>query len=176
MKKANLTFIDLEMTGTDPGKHEIIEMACVVVSQPDLSMIDTWEKKVKPQRIDLAEPDALRINNYSSNLWADAVSLDEAMKEFREVVKGSTICGWNVYFDWLFLVKAFDITGGWPEVHYHTLDVLPIAYAKLFDRTGIERFSLGEIAAYLGVDRGKAHTALPDAIATFEVYKKLMQL
>jgi oligoribonuclease (3'-5' exoribonuclease) len=38
MKKHNLAFVDVETTGTDPFKHEIIEIAGIIarqVPQPD---------------------------------------------------------------------------------------------------------------------------------------------
>ncbi|KKS11066.1 MAG: hypothetical protein UU67_C0085G0001, partial [Candidatus Daviesbacteria bacterium GW2011_GWB1_41_5] len=38
-----------------------------------------------------------------------------------------------------------------------------------------ERFNLGALAKYFGVENEKAHSALADIRATFEIYKKLLK-
>ena len=49
MKERNLAFIDVETTGTDFEKHEIIELALIVVKQieregkgPKIELVGEW--------------------------------------------------------------------------------------------------------------------------------------
>lgn len=72
MKERNLAFIDVETTGTNPDRHEIIELALVVVKQieregqgPKIEIVGEYEWKIKPERIEEAEEEALRINGYN---------------------------------------------------------------------------------------------------------------
>ena len=48
VKSAPISFIDLEMTGLEGSKHEIVEIGLVKVSQPELEIIEKWEAKVRP--------------------------------------------------------------------------------------------------------------------------------
>lgn len=42
----SIVVVDVETTGTDPEKHEIIEAAAVAVSKDDASILKTWESKI----------------------------------------------------------------------------------------------------------------------------------
>ena len=55
MKKHNLAFIDIETTGLNLIEHEIIEIGCVVTA-PNLKVIEEFKLKIKPERIEDAEP------------------------------------------------------------------------------------------------------------------------
>ena len=47
MRKENLAFIDIETTGLNMLKHEIIEVGCVLAT-PELEVIEEFELKIKP--------------------------------------------------------------------------------------------------------------------------------
>ena len=53
-----LVFVDVETTGLDETRHEIIEIAVIRGSQ-------TYHRKVQPQHIETASPRALEINGFS---------------------------------------------------------------------------------------------------------------
>ena len=84
--------------------------------------------------------------------------------------------GHNVAFDVGFLESAFNQTNITNTLHYHRLDTISIAWAKLHNDPSLERFSLREMCVRFGIKNENAHTALPDARATFELYKKLMEI
>ncbi|PCI20666.1 hypothetical protein COB64_01720 [Candidatus Wolfebacteria bacterium] len=183
MKRHNLAFLDIETTGLDPEKHEIIEIGVVVVRQalnpdgsPSLEVIDELEYKVKPERIQDADPRALRVNGYNPSDWVFAYTLEEAMKALSEKTKDAIFVAHNVTFDYSFIERAFRTTGVENKMHYHKMDTISIAFALLHKKDDIERFSLQKLTQYFGVENKKSHTALSDARATYEVYKKLMSL
>ncbi len=175
MRKHNLAFIDMEMTGLNVIKHEIIEIGCVVT---DLSfkVIEEFELKIKPERIELADPVALKINHYNKNDWEEAYETKEALEVFTKKVKGCIMVGQNVAFDSGFLeynLAKYKLTN---TMHYHRLDTISIAWAKLNRKTDIDHYSLRELCKYFGITNINPHSALSDARATFELYKKLMDL
>ena len=183
MRKHNLAFIDIETTGLNPDKHEIIEFGCVIVKQNkkeggiiSLDVIEEFEFKIKPKRIEDAEPAALRINKYDEAAWALAYDLEEVMPIIAQKTAGAIMVAHNVAFDFAFLDKAFRTTGVENKMHYHKLDTISIAFAKLYKKAEIGRFSLESLSSYFGIENKKAHTALPDARVMFELYKKLMEL
>ena len=61
-------------------------------------------------------------------------------------------------------------------MHYHKLDTISIAWAKFHNDKDFEHFSLREMCERFGIKNEHAHTALSDARATFELYKKLMRI
>ena len=78
MKTHNLAFIDIETTGLNFLKHEIIEIGCVVTT-PNLEIIEEFELKIKPENIENADPVALKVNHYNSSDWEGAMSLEKAI-------------------------------------------------------------------------------------------------
>lgn len=182
IKKQNLAFVDVETSGLDADRHEIIEIGCVLVSQdwsgdkPQFELIEEFELKIKMEHPENAEAQALRINGYDESAWLFAYNLPEAMKIFTEKTKDAIMVAHNVAFDFLFIEKAFRKTGIENKMHYHKLDTISIAFAKLHNVHDVDKFALHYLCAYFGVENKRAHSALPDARATFEVYKKLMDL
>ena len=183
ISKQKLAFVDTETTGLSPEKHEIIQIGCVVVEQ-NLGMdgkqvytiIDEFELKLKPEHIETAEKTALRINGYDEADWALAYTQKEGMQLFSNKTKDAIMVGHNLPFDYGFIAKAFAVTGVENKMHYHKLDTISIAFAKSKKRDDIDRFSLYSLAKIFGIENKNAHTALSDARATFELFKKLMEL
>jgi DNA polymerase III epsilon subunit family exonuclease len=175
MRKENLAFIDIEATGLDVNKHEIIEIGCVLTT-PNLEVIEEFELKVKPERIEDADPVSLKVNGYEESRWIFAQTLPDAMKVLAPKIEGAIMVGHNMPFDLSFLDAAFSKIGLKNPLHYHRLDTISIAWAKLHREADLEHFSLRELCVRFGIKNENAHTALSDARATYELYKKLMEL
>ena len=170
-KTAPLSFIDLEMTGLEAAKHEILEIGLLKVSQPDLEIIESWEVKVRPENLASADEEALKVNGFSEEKWKDAISLKEAMEVLAPKASGTILAGWNIATDYAFLDAAVTKTGVKLDFHKHVFDAHSYAAAKL----GLEWGSSGlsTTTKNLGIEILGHHSALPDAIACFEVYKKV---
>ena len=182
MKVRNLAFVDVETTGTDFEKHEIIELALIVVKQieregkgPKIELVGEWEWKIKPERIEDAEEEALRINGYNEVDWMFAVDLKNAMEDFNKKAASCTFVSHNLIFDYNFIAKAYQKTGVENNMHYGKLDTISIAFARLYDAPQADKFSLKFLCELLKIENSKAHTALADTRALVEVYKKLMR-
>ena len=175
MRKHSFAFIDLETTGLNVRQHEIIEIGCVLTT-PDLKVVEEFSLKIKPKNIANADPTALKINHYNEKNWEKAVDLEDAIKIFAEKVKNHIMIGHNVAFDSGFLEQAFSQTGVSNTMHYHKLDTVSVAWAKMHKDPDLEHFSLRELCLRFGIKNEQAHTALSDARATYELYKKLMEL
>ena len=181
MNREDLIFVDIETTGFDPDKHEIIELAYILVRQKgdkgqEFEVIEEKEFKVKPEHIETAEPQALKVNGYDEGQWLFANSLTEVMKVFAEKSKGAAFVAHNVTFDYSFIERAFTKTGIKNEMFYAKLDTISMAYAKLHTSPHINRFALGKLCEFFGIENDRAHNALADTRALFEVYKKLMNI
>ncbi len=175
MRKHNFAFIDIETTGLNLLLNEIIEIGCVLTTE-SLEIIEEFELKIKPEHIENADPAALKVNHYDANEWKSAYPLLKAMKIFSKKVKDCIMVGHNVAFDAGFLEYAFNKTNLTNTMHYHRLDTVSIAWAKMHNDPKLEHFSLRGLCVLFGIKNERAHTALSDARATYELYKKLMEL
>ena len=170
-KIAPLSFIDLEMSGLEGSKHEIVEVGLVKVSQPELEIIETWEAKVRPEHLENADPTALKISGYNEKGWRDAISLKEMMSALASKIEGTILIGSNISCDYAFLDAAVTKTGIALNFYRRVLDVNSFAYGKGYD---IGALGVSSLSKKLGIESVGRHTALPDAMATYQIYKKLV--
>ncbi len=182
MKKHNLAFVDVETTGLDPLRHELIELAVVLARQiptsgrgPTVEVLEEHEWKIKPEHIDLADPESLQINGYMAGKWIFAADLPKVMEAFGKITKSASLVAHNVSFDQGFIDQAFKKSGVKNEMHYHKIDTLSLAFGKLYHDPRAEKFSLRSLCEHFGIPNPNAHTALSDARAAFELYKKLVE-
>lgn len=178
MLQQSLAFIDVETTGLDRDKHEIIELAAVVARMKDgvFTVVDQLDLKIHPEHIEDAEPQALRVNGYSEADWLFAVSLEDAMKSFAEKTEGAVFVAHNATFDYGFIESAFKKTGVENKMHYHKLDTISVAFGVLHSAEDVSKLSLKALCEKYGIENKKAHSAFADAYATYEVFKAMMKL
>ncbi|OGZ07705.1 MAG: hypothetical protein A2942_04225 [Candidatus Lloydbacteria bacterium RIFCSPLOWO2_01_FULL_50_20] len=196
MKKHRLAFVDIESTGLDPFRHEIIEIGIVLVEQKNdlfglpaamgtaqagkqsLELISEHEIQLKPIHIETADPKALLITRYKERNWSKAVGQKEGFEAAAALLEGTIFIAQNVAFDWAFLQKAGNEYGVnfEKQVHYHKLDLASMTFGKFYHDPKLTKFSLREMAGYFEVTNQDAHTALADARATFEICKKVLAL
>lgn len=183
MKNHDLVFIDIETTGLDAHTHEIIEVAVIRASQtwadgeePRFEEIDSWSIKIKPENIAVADPAALRINGYIPSEWKDGVSLKEALTTLVEKTEGAIMVAHNVLFDSHFLDTKLVDLGMKHTMHYHRLDTVSMAFAVLHNTPDVSRYSLADLCKYFDIPHENLHTALADARACYELFKKLIAM
>ncbi|HPS21554.1 MAG TPA: 3'-5' exonuclease [Candidatus Paceibacterota bacterium] len=175
MKKHNLAFIDIETTGLNVIEHEIVEIGCIITDHK-LKTIEEFEFKIKPRHIENANKTALKINKYNEKDWEFGYEIEEAMKIFSEKVKDCIMIGQNVSFDFEFIDYNLNKYGIENTLHYHKLDTISIAWAKLHRDPSLKHFSLREMCKRFDIKNEQPHSGLSDARATFELYKKLMEM
>jgi len=179
MKNKNLAFIDIETTGFDVENQEIIEIGCVIVKQNNSvlgDVVEEFELKIKPEKIENASPEALSVNGYNESEWLFAMNLEQAMQVFAEKTKECIMVAHNVAFDFSFIAKAFAVTGIENKMFYQKIDTISFALAKLHKDPSVTRYNLGSLCERFGIENDKAHTALADTRATVEVFRKLLEL
>jgi DNA polymerase-3 subunit epsilon len=67
--------------------------------------------ELKPERLEDAEEEALRINGYNEADWIFASSLENVLKDFNKKAEGCTFVSHNLVFDYNFIDKAYRKTG-----------------------------------------------------------------
>lgn len=173
-----LAFIDIETTGLDYEKGEIIELGVVIAELRDgaLTVTDEIDLKIAPKHIETADAQALRINGYNEAEWIFAVSIEEALKLFVERTAGAVFVAHNITFDYGFIEANLRRYGFEHKMHYHKLDTLALAFGVLQNNDDMGKLSLRALCEKYGIENKKAHSAFADAYATYEVFKKLLNL
>lgn len=151
--------IDLETTGLNPYKHEIIEIGAVGFSLDGLA--DDFSILIKPEK--KMDPKARAIHQISAEeIESKGVSLQEGVAAFMKFLPEGSWVFHNAPFDLAFLKQSFtSIKVPWPNRSYY--DHLQLSRKLRADRAS---HALSAIKEELGIDTGQAHRALADAQAT----------
>lgn len=174
MSTSRLAIVDLETSRKDPFTGgEILEIGVVTVDAQTLQVIRVLDLKVRPEHIELADPESLRVNGYTEEEWVGAVPLADAMERFVAAVRGTEIATYNIKFDWPFLASALHATGIQPEISYHGRCIYTLACELLRSRN-LSSYGLSAVAAYFGLGKEPLpHRAINGARLAAEVYRKL---
>lgn len=167
MKKP-VVIIDIETTGLDAQKHEIIEIGAV---RSDTG--ETFEVKIHPLRIKDADPEALAINGYRKEDWNEAFTLPNALLLLNQFVGDDKphFMAYNVSFDWGFIQKAYSDCGMDHPFDYRKLDLLTLAWAH---KPPFGKLNLGYVCNSLGIRAEPVvHRAINGAMCAHELMKKL---
>jgi len=164
--------VDIETSGDDELKHEILEIGLLVVRQKGFEVIDSGSWLIKPHHIENSIPAALSKNGYNDYDWQDAKELSEIMPIFSQKTQNAIFTSFNVSFDWPFIKNAFRITGAPNLMDYHRLDILTLAWAMGGD--SLERFNLKAVSEFFGISpEPDPHRAINGAEAALNVLRKL---
>jgi DNA polymerase III epsilon subunit-like protein len=174
VRDLDLIFVDTELTGLD-SKHEIVEIGFVKVKAGTYDVITEKVIKIKPMRLQDANPDSLVISGYNAKDWADAVDLKTGLEEFLSYTEDCMLVGQNLAIDWFFIKKSLDECGLKANYYYKGLDTFTLAWSVLKDDPALKRFSLSELAPRFNIDPGIHHRALDDAKTTFQVFLELIR-
>lgn len=175
VSEADFVFFDTEMTGLDLT-HELIEIGFVKVKAKTYEVITEKNIRIKPERLNDANPEALAIVGYTDEEWKDAVDLKTGLSEFLEYTKDTVLVGHNLPFDWMQVKKSLEQVGLTPNYFYKGLDTFSLAWQKLSGKEEFKKFSLAELSAFFGIDPGQKHRALDDARTTYQVFMKLKNM
>jgi len=182
-------FIDTETTGLDHRRHEVISVGILEVKEVrtgerlDYEVIAEHEVKIKPERLDTADPIAFKINKFKPEDWADALTGQGAFEILGPIlerpdandpkINDVSVAGHQVHFDVLMLAAFFARFGvTWNP--RHALDTYTLSRKVLRGDIVLESYALRSLCEYYDIENEKAHTALSDARACYELYKKLM--
>jgi DNA polymerase III epsilon subunit-like protein len=172
-KKRPILFLDFEMSGLDVGKHEIIEVAALVVSQPNFEIENSYYTKVLPKHIETADPKALKAIGFKASEWKEGISIKQVLLELSDLAPDCMLAGWAVQNEWDFLNAALE-KEKLPYFHTHRLiEVFTLAYQKFRNDPSIKYINLPNVARALGIYIDQ-HKPDSDIRATYEIFKKLI--
>ncbi len=157
---------DLETTGLDGNKDEIIEIgACKIIEGRISEVFSTF---VNPNRH--IPNEITELTGINDAMVENAPSINYVLPDFYKFCDGATLVAHNIQFDISFVHaagKKYSYNFDHPQK-----DTMIMSRERL---KGLKNYKLGTIVEYLGVTLENAHRAVHDATATAKVFIKLMQ-
>ena len=162
---SNVVALDIETTGLDPDKNQIISIGAV--KEVERTTV-TFYKLIK---IDAKVPESIseltNLNNKILN--KDGISLRDALIKLRTFVSNSVIVGYNLQFDMQFLrneLEKLDL----PQFMNKTIDLMTtVKKTNLF----LDNYRLETILKDYEIINENSHNSLSDAKATYKLFLKL---
>ena len=182
MGQVILAAIDIETTGLDVEKHEIIDFAVVPLNDNfKVSALPEFTIRIRADHPENADVLAMQINRLNP---AEGVSRNAAAEEFHQWLSDNEIekiypVAHNLEFDMKFIRRTFPSES--KVISHHGRDSMYLARAvnDIFRRrNGEELFpgtSLSVVCDVLGI-MGERHHALDDAKDAAAVYRKLIEM
>ncbi|MBD5451636.1 MAG: 3'-5' exonuclease [Lachnospiraceae bacterium] len=160
----NYVVFDIETTGLNPKYEKIIELGAAKVR--DAKVVDTFSTFVNPGK-SLPE----RIKELTGICDTDVINapyIEEVLDRFIAFVGDDILLGHNLIFDYSFVKKA--AVNQKKTFARNGIDTLKIARRFLND---LESRNLSFLCDYYSIHL-QAHRALNDALATHELYQRLV--
>lgn len=190
-----IVFFDLETTGVDIDKDEIIQIGAVAVSPPpNLNPLMKFEVKIKPTPEGAAKTKSFKDTVYDSEVWErEGVRpsvgfgrFSHFLKRYAKVPKASKrgkryyvarLAGYNcAKFDYPFLRKEFNRYDFFLPADWYTWDIMHWAMGcNAVLGLGLTSFTLSNVAEALGVSLDNAHEAIADVKATLGIADELLK-
>lgn len=159
--------IDLETTGLDLEKDEIIEVALVLFEQG--RMTDKRSYLIRPSQ-DI-RPFIRSLTGISENDVKDAAPFENVAQEIFEFIGSYPMVAHNAGFDFKFLKKSFAKSG----LDFGSHPVLDSLTLSRIVYREVANHRLETLVKYLNIERSASHRALPDAEACGHLFCKALE-
>jgi DNA polymerase III subunit epsilon len=169
LEDAAFVVFDLETTGLATASARICEIGAVRVECLDLG--PTFETLVAPG-VPLPAPVG-RLTGLSDSQLRRAPRVAAALRRFRDFAKDAPLVAHNARFDAAFVNRELERLTG-KRLSAPVLDTVSLARNLLRGRA--ERLSLAALAHFFGTSETPCHRALPDALATAQIFIRLIGL
>lgn len=170
LSELTYTVFDTETTGLEPSKgDEIIQIGAARIVNNRLLKQEVFNQIVDPERP--LKPESIPIHGITEDMVRGQPNIDIVLPAFHAFCEETVLIAHNAAFDMRFLQLKEDRTG-----LRFTQPVLDTLLLSAVVHPNQESHKLDVILERLGISIGTRHNALEDAVATGEVFLKLLPL
>lgn len=183
MFKKDLLILDIESTGLDYEKNEIIQLAAILLDKKTLKEKKSFNTFIRPRNWKNRSREAMAVNNISWDMVKDAPNLKTALTTFQKTFGTDvSISPYGTIMDTAMLRIAYRKSKMKYKFDYHVFDIWPLVYVfmakkKLLKNTRrFTGFGLEDAARHFKIAVPKdRHTALTDCQIQAEVLRAIMK-
>jgi DNA polymerase-3 subunit epsilon len=166
-REARFCVVDLETTGLDPGRDEIISYAAIPVEEGRVRPAGLVAGIARPTR--MPPPETIRIHGLRPADLEDAPPLEAVLDELLEAMADRVLVAHVAAVETAFLGRALRNRG--EELRGPVVDTARMAHAVLGG--GDHAPALDDLASHLGLPVHRRHHAEGDALTTAQVFLAL---
>jgi len=169
-RKLEFVALDLETTGIDAQRDEILSIGLVGLHGPQIDLQSAQHRLIRPP-IAIPEQSAV-IHHITDDKAATGEALSEVLTELMPLLAGKVLIAHHARFEMLFLGRACERCFGSPFL-------MPVIDTQEVARRSLERrnvsykakdLRLAELRKHYGLPRYRLHNALSDALAAAELF------
>ena len=166
MEPKSYIAVDIETTGLSPVKDRIIEIGAVKVMEGKI--VEIFNELVDPQ-IELNDR-IIGLTGITDKMLCGKRKISSVIKDFIAFSEELPLLGHNILFDYSFLkIAAAKETMDFSRCGYDTLLLGRSLHSEL------ESKSLEAMCQHYGIKNEQQHRAYHDAVATHELFQKLIK-
>lgn len=171
--KGQIVSLDLETSGLDPHRHEIIEVGMVAFLPDEGFPVQNQLTFSVPFREAYADPEALEINGWGRREFPPQWDHFYAAEVIHSWLNEAWILGKNPAFDLEFIRNWYSRRGiQCPRWHHRTIDLTALAMGAMQLATPPS----GEyLRQFVPLPDDQVHTALGDAQWNYRCFRELMK-
>ncbi len=168
IRNAEFISVDLETTGLNQKRDEIIAIGAVPILGTRIMAGDSYYRLVKPNKFRL---ESIRIHGLDPKELEKAPTFSEIADEVFRLIEDKIIVGYTVEMDYNFLKRAFKKEGY--KLENQRVDVIDLerAICYILGERPISVMSLEKLAEKYRIKTPYRHNALADAFITAQVFQ-----
>jgi DNA polymerase III subunit epsilon len=167
-REARYAVVDLETTGLDPRRDEIVSFASIPIEDARVIVGGTRTTIVRPTR--MPEAQTIRIHGLRPADLADAPVLPEALDLMLESLTGRVLVAHVAWVERGFLAAALKHAGLRLAEPVLDTSLLAPQVLALKDLSDGQALSLGDLVRTLGLPAHSPHVAEGDALTTAQLF------
>ena len=181
--KKDILLIDTEFAGFDIKKHDLLQLAAVLLDKKTLKEKKVFSSYIRPTHWKNRTAPAMKVNKITWDMVKDAPTLKEVIKEFDRVFGHDVIQAFYVgYNDKRFLTEAYNTAKVKWQFDYHYFELWGLFYPFLANKNQLNSkkdfagFGLESLIKKFKIktDKDQLHDALVDCRVEAEVLRKVM--
>ncbi len=169
LRDAKFAAIDVETTGLNPKKDEILALGIVPIEGTKIIASESYYTLVRPNKFKV---EAIKIHGIDPKTLQNAPSFAEIADDIFDLLHDRILVGHSVELDYEFLRRAFEDAGY--DFIAKTIDISTleqILAKKLGEKLVWENKTLEGLAKKYGISCSYRHNALADAFIAAQIFQ-----
>lgn len=165
LDQLRLVVLDLETTGLNPARDQVIAIGAVAIDQNGINLADQFDLILRRPELDTTE--TVLIHGIGPEALTKGHEMEDALRWLLQWLNGAPILAYHSAFDKKFLEKAVRQQLGYAMGHhwFDVAELLPVFFpdARIGGR-GLDHWS-----EHFGLQASTRHHAAADAMVTAEL-------